>query len=394
MNNILIIAGRYLPGYKDGGPVRTIKNLTDLLGDKYHFTICCADRDHGDEKPYDSIIASDGDDAKRLRKSGDKSCLNQVGKADVFYVKDCRFSFSLIKNLCHVNDLVYVCGPYNEYAIKTLLLNRFGKIKCPLVLAPMGSFSKGALSIKSIKKKVFFSLVKVFKLFKNVIFSVTSEVEERELRDALKIENRCFIAKDPQRAVSNELIHKSFKKDGKLQVVFLSRISEKKNLLGAIEILSKVEKDICFSIYGNIEDKEYYDKCIDKLEKLPNNISWEYKGTADSERVPEIMSSYDVFLFPTHGENFGHVISEALSAGTIPVISDTTPWLDFDECGAGFVVCHGDVNAFSKVLSDLCDMSEDKLKQISDNAVKYYKKNYEDSINNNGYMEMFNELLR
>ena len=30
--DILIIMGRYLPGYKDGGPVRSIKNLTDFLG--------------------------------------------------------------------------------------------------------------------------------------------------------------------------------------------------------------------------------------------------------------------------------------------------------------------------------------------------------------------------
>lgn len=30
---ILILNGRYLPGYKDGGPVRSIKNLTDRLGE-------------------------------------------------------------------------------------------------------------------------------------------------------------------------------------------------------------------------------------------------------------------------------------------------------------------------------------------------------------------------
>ena len=35
--DILIIMGRYLPGYKDGGPVRSIKNLTDFLGREYNF---------------------------------------------------------------------------------------------------------------------------------------------------------------------------------------------------------------------------------------------------------------------------------------------------------------------------------------------------------------------
>ena len=37
--DILIIMGRYLPGYKDGGPVRSIKNLTDFLGKEYNFKI-------------------------------------------------------------------------------------------------------------------------------------------------------------------------------------------------------------------------------------------------------------------------------------------------------------------------------------------------------------------
>ena len=379
MNNVLIVAGRYLPGYKDGGPVRTIKNLTDLLGEKYHFTILCADRDHGDEKPYEGI---------------NTDAPNRVGKADVYYAKDCKFKASLIHKLASKNDIIYVCGPYNDYAIKALLLNRFGLIKCPFVLAPMGSFSKGALNIKSTKKKVFFSLVKFFNLFKNVSFSVTSDVEERELKEALHIDNRCFIAADPQRAASERVEHKEHKKNGILQVVFLSRICEKKNLSGAIDILKRVKSQVNFSIYGNIEDKDYYEACVEKLNALPENVTWEYKGIADSEEVPEVFSNYDVFLFPTHGENFGHVISEALLCGTIPVISDTTPWLDFDENNAGFVVKHDDIEAFAFAIEKLANMNEDELAKISNNAFFYYNNSYNKSIEQNGYTEMFNELLR
>ena len=384
MKNILIITGRYLPGYKDGGPVRTIKNLTDLLGDSYHFTVACADRDHGDEHPYDGIHISDGKEADRV---------NRVGKADVLYVKDGKFKFSFITNAASKSDIVYVCGPYNTYAIKALILNRFGFIKCPFVLAPMGSFSKGALAIKSTKKRVFFALAKTLKLFKNVYFSVTSSVEEKELKEALGITNRCFIAMDPQRAIDPDLKHNKFKKDDKLDVVFLSRICEKKNLKGAAKALCSVKGNVRFSIYGNLEDKDYYDECISVLKGLPENVTWEYKGTAKSEDVPKILSEYDVFLFPTRGENFGHVISEALSAGTIPVISDTTPWLDFNKYNAGYVIKHDEEERFADCIDNLCKMSEDELRTISNNAVAYYERCYTESVNNNGYLEMFNELL-
>ena len=378
MKKILIITGRYLPGYKDGGPVRTIKNLTDLLGDDYHFTVMCSDRDHDDLKPYDNI----------------KEGINRVGKADVIYVTDSKFSFSLIKNEANKNDLIYVCGPYNSYAVKALLLNRLSLIKCPFVLAPMGSFSKGALNIKSTKKRLFFTIVKLLNLFKNVSFSVTSKVEEKELKDALGLENKCFIARDPERAIDESIPHNEFKKNGRLSVVFLSRISEKKNLYGATEILSKVKGDIDFTVYGNIEDKDYYDKCIKNLEILPDNVRFEYKGIADSEDVPKILSEYDVFLFPTLGENFGHVISEALLAGTIPVISDTTPWLDLDDKNAGFVINVGDNSSFAKTIDKLYQMSNEELLAISNNAKAYYKRNYEESVNNNGYRVMYEELLR
>ena len=72
MKKILIIMGRYLPGYKDGGPVRSIKNLVDRLGEEYDFRILTADRDHGDDKPYSCIKVRDW---------------NRVGAAKVYYVE-------------------------------------------------------------------------------------------------------------------------------------------------------------------------------------------------------------------------------------------------------------------------------------------------------------------
>lgn len=378
MKNILIITGRYLPGYKDGGPVRTIKNLTDQLGDDFHFTVMCADRDHGDDKPYDGVKIND---------------INRVGKADVYYVKDGKYSFDIIKKLAEKNDVLYVCGPYNDYAIKSLLLKRFKKITCPLILAPMGSFSKGALAIKSTKKQLFLTLFKLLGLFDNISFSVTSEVEKRELKEAMGLSNKCYVAEDPQRAIDVSLRHSEHKKEGLLDVVFLSRISEKKNLLGAIEILSKAKGNINFSIYGNMEDAAYYEKCEEKLKALPKNIKWEYKGIADSEKVPEILSQYDVFLFPTHGENFGHVISEALLAGTIPVISDTTPWLDFGEHKAGFVIKHEDYEEFANCIDKLCDITPKELNEMSNNAKAYYERKYNRAKENSGYREIFDEVI-
>lgn len=377
MKKILILTGRYLPGYKDGGPVRTLKNLTDSIGDRYKFTICCADRDHGDVKAYDNIKVNE---------------TNSVGNVDVFYVKDGKFSFSIIKKLASANDIVYVCGPYNSYAIKALILKRLGLIKVPFVLAPMGSFSKGALNIKSAKKKIFLTLFKVLSFFKGISFSVTSDVEENELKESLKLNNKCYIAEDPQRAPDESLTHNLFRRDGRLNIVFLSRICEKKNLSGALNILKNVKGDVIFHVYGTMEDENYYNECLKIVNELPSNVTFEYKGEAESDSVPLILSKYDVFLFPTLGENFGHVISEALLAGTIPVISNTTPWNDFDEKNCGYVIDLSDTAKFEKTIDTLAGMKVDELKKISNNAMKYYQQKYDTAVANNGYIRMFEEL--
>ena len=236
MRKILILTGRYLPGFKDGGPVRSILNLTEWFGEEYDIRIMCLDRDHGDEKPYDGIKINE---------------INHAGKADIYYSGEGKFSFSEIKKLINDSDFAYVCGIYNNYAIRSMILYRFGMIKCPFVVAPMGSFSKGALAIKSTKKQLFLKAMKLLGLFKDVAFSVTSEVEMEELREALNISNKCYIAKDPQRKPLQAKEEREYKQGDKLNIVFLSRINEKKNLLGAISILSKVKSEVVFHIYGN-----------------------------------------------------------------------------------------------------------------------------------------------
>ena len=62
-------------------------------------------------------------------------------------------------------DIVYCCGPYNDYAIKAMVLKKLGFFKMPLVIASMGSFSKGALSIKSKEKNDIFKYNEEIRFF-------------------------------------------------------------------------------------------------------------------------------------------------------------------------------------------------------------------------------------
>ncbi len=375
MRKILIITGRYLPGWRDGGPVRSIVNLVDWLGDEYDFTIICSDRDHGDNAPYPDIKIND---------------YNAVGKAKVWYTP--AYSEEDIEKLASGSDVVYVCGPYNDYARLTMKLKRAGKITAPLYVASMGSFSPEAFKIKGFKKRLFIKYMKASGMFDEVIWSVTSPREEEELKSVIGKRSRCIIAKDLPRRTLTE--HTRSKEDDFLKVCFISRISRKKNLIAIPDIFSKIDDDhrIHLDIYGACEDEEYFRECSQKFDDLCRehpHYSWEYKGEADGETVPSLFAGYDAFLFPTLGENYGHVIAESLAAGCIPVISDTTPWLDLLDEGCGYV-CHlKDGAAFARAVDELFHMTEDRMSDMRKKCTEYITAINEDSVRDSGYRHIF-----
>ena len=57
-----------------------------------------------------------------------------------------------------------------------------------------------------------------------------------------------------------------------------------------------------------------------------------YCGEIPHNRVPDIFRQYHAFFFPTHGENYGHIIAEAMMNNCLCVLSKgTTPWDDYIE---------------------------------------------------------------
>lgn len=371
--DILIIMGRYLPGYKDGGPVRSIKNLVDYLGDEYNFKILTCDRDHGDEISYPNIKVNDW---------------NNIGKAKVYYVPPKGFKFSLIKKLSNKVDLIYCCGCFNDYAINTLILKRLNQVKIPVVIAAMGLFSPMEFKLKYKKKKLFTTVFNVLGMFNNIYWSATSEMEVNEIKKQIKAKDNFFIAEDLPRKVDESPIIKD-KEVGKLKVVWISRIAPKKNLKGAIQILQKVKGDIEFTIYGPKYAQEYWEECEEELNKLPNNIKWGWKGNVDSENVVEVLKEYHVFLFPTLGENYGHVIQESLSAGCPVVLSDQTPWNDIEDFGVGIINKLNDKKKFIESIEKYVLMNEREFNKIINNCLNYSSKKSTNKITNTGYRKIF-----
>jgi len=138
-------------------------------------------------------------------------------------------------------------------------------------------------------------------------------------------------------------------------------------------MLQGLSGEVSFDIYGPIEDAEYWNHCKKAIGALPSNIQVEYRGMIEHERVREVFSVHDLFLFPTLGENYGHVICEALSAGCPVMISDQTPWRNLRTKGVGWDIPLKEAEEFRAILQQCVDADGEWYSAISARAAEYGK---------------------
>ena len=171
-----------------------------------------------------------------------------------------------------------------------------------------------------------------------MIWHASNEYEEENIRSQFGNRVPVMTARDLTTAFlgTEERTPRGTKRPGCLRIVFLSRISRKKNLSGALKMLEGLRGDIRFNIYGPLEDKGYWAECQKIINSLPHNVQVRYCGDVVYDRVIEVLADHDLFLLPTLGENFGHVILEALVAGCPVLTSDRTPWRGLQDIEVGW----------------------------------------------------------
>jgi glycosyltransferase involved in cell wall biosynthesis len=258
------------------------------------------------------------------------------------------------------HDVLYLNSFFDPVFTLKLLLLRKAKLipDRPVILAPRGEFSEGALRLKAWKKRPYVWLAKRLGLVRGVLWQASSAHEVEDIRRVLghwarEIMTAVDLAPPVDAA---EPQSPKRKEPGVLRVVFLSRISPKKNLDGALRILAGVRAEVEFDIYGPVEDERYWKECQSLMNGLPRNVVCRYLGPVERSGVHSAMAVHDLFLFPTHGENYGHVILEALLAGTPVLISDLTPWRNLESTGVGWDLPLDDSEAYARCIEECAEM--------------------------------------
>jgi glycosyltransferase involved in cell wall biosynthesis len=356
---VLALTDYYLPGFRGGGPLRSITNMVGRLRGRVAFDVLTRDRDPGDLEPYPEV---------------EPGRWYHIDGARVRYLAPPVLGAGAMREAIRSSapDLLYLNSVFSRpFTLLPLLLRAAGRLpRMPVLVAPRGELSPGALALRGVRKRVFLAAARSVGLFRGVRWHAASEAEAEEIR-------RQFGKRVPVH-VAPDLVEDREppgppppKRPGELRAAFLSRIVRKKNLDGAIRMLFGLPGRVRLTVYGPEEDAGYAAECRALADALPPGAEVEFAGAIPPAEVGTRLSAHHVFLFPTHGESFGHVVAEALLAGCPVLLSDRTPWRNLEQAAAGWDLPLEDTAAFRAVLGRLVEMDGPEHARLSEGALRY-----------------------
>lgn len=350
----------FFPGQGYGGPPVSVLNFCQLMNE-FDCYIITRNHDLNNDMPYNIPTNT-------WLKNDSYSIL---------YLQDRDWNIAQFKEIITEiqPDLIYLQSLFQNCVIPILFISKKKGIKT--ILASRGELCRGAMK-KKYKKIPYIIFLHVFGLINNnVYFQSTSADETEGIHKYLTKRNDRILNLTNIPTFYKESNTNHNKIAGEANFVFLSRINRKKNLKYALNLLRHLKGSISFDIYGPLEDSSYWSECQKLIEDLPDNVSVRYKGTVNHNKVCEVLSNYDCFLFPTLSENYGHVIVEALLAGLYVIVSDQTPWNDINDTNLGKAISLNDEFAFIDALQFIVDRScksdVNEFKAYLDKKVNYNK---------------------
>jgi glycosyltransferase involved in cell wall biosynthesis len=361
---ILIFVEWYLPGYNAGGLITVVANLVEFLGDTFEFFVITRDRDLTDEQPYPHTRCDEW---------------VSVGKAHVFYTADFSLRHLRRRVLEVAPDIMYLNSFFSVLTVKTLSLRRFGLLPtCPIVLAPQGEFSPGALDLNGRRKWLYRNLAFRGGLCSGVVWQAGSDIEREHIDLTLRtggVKHACIRlawelpSRDWLRTTRGPA--KPAKTPNAARFLFLSRISPKKNLLYALDVLRELRGQVTFDICGPIDDSTYWAECKKRIESFRGDVVVRYRGAIPHDSVLQVAAEYHFSILPTLGENFGYVILEVMAAGCPVILSDQTPWRNVADRGAGWCLPLENRESWRRVLQQCVDMEQQTYTTFSQHAQEF-----------------------
>lgn len=152
-------------------------------------------------------------------------------------------------------------------------------------------------------------------------------------------------------------------------VLFLSRIHRKKGLLNLVEAWARLRPDGWGVVIAGPDEDGHESEVRRSIAKHDLVDDFVFTGPVQGSEKWGLYRSADLFVLPTHSENFGIVVAEALACGTPVVTTRQAPWCDLIENDCGWWVEVG-VDPLVDAVADAIRMPAAEREEMGDRGME------------------------
>ena len=252
----------------------------------------------------------------------------------------------LVKRIRETNN--QIIHYHNIWNYIPLIANKVAvNTNVPIVASPRGNLFPWNLKKGYLKKKLY------MEVFQRRYFNTSDCIHVTSKEELKAVKNLGLNA--PIGLISNGVDIDEFKnmqskekhRDNlgidvnKKYILYMGRIEQKKGLLLLLHTYKdfvKKNDEWKILIAGPAYDKKYFQDCKDFAINAGLDKHIEWLGMVSGSRRIDAYGAADLFVLPTHSENFGIVIAEALASGLPVITTNGTPWAEIQNEFAGYII--------------------------------------------------------
>ena len=255
---------------------------------------------------------------------------------------------------CPVPDLIHIHGLWDPFLHRVALWGRMRDV--PVVVSPQGMLTAWSLSQKRLKKQLAMALYQKRDLNAATLIHATAESEVDDIRrQGLRqpIVIAPFGIDIPELSAAEAAAAAGPRRER--VALFVSRIHPKKGLANLLAAWARIKQQATLSkqadepwhlvIAGPDEAGHkgeliaqaaalgltVRDERLPPVGRLPLTADVIFTGPVFDEQKKALYQQADLFVLPTHSENFGVVILEALACGLPVITTKGAPWQPLED---------------------------------------------------------------
>lgn len=243
----------------------------------------------------------------------------------------------------------------------------------PLMISPRGMLTDWALRYNGWKKKIAWRFYQQRDLHFADVLHATSRDEANGFRTArftqpiAIIPNGVFVPH--QNAAPKE------GRNGQKTLLFLARIHPKKGLPLLVQAWATARPQGWRVIIAGMDEGGHLNEIKAEVRKRGVEQDFSFVGPVEGQAKWDLYRSADLFVLPSHSENFGLVIAEALGCGVPVITTRRTPWEELATNCCGWWVqdtCEG----LAEALRDATDRNDEDRREMGARGRKLVEDNY------------------